>query len=50
MELKNNTNIPYMITAFGERTFGNQYRMGNRVYSSGHIAVTLVSQPVGNMG
>ena len=44
------TNFPYRITAFGERNFGNQYRMGNRVYSSDHIAVTLVSQPIGNMG
>ena len=50
MGLKNSTNIPYMITAFGERTFGNQYRMGNRVYSSDYIAVALVSQSVGSMG
>lgn len=48
--MQNNTNFPYMITAFGERTFGNQYRMGNRVYSSDHIAVALLSQPVGSMG
>ena len=49
MELRSNTNIPYMVTAFGERNFGNQYRMGNRVYSSDYIAVTLVAQSVGNM-
>ena len=39
-----------MLTGFGEINFGKQYRQGNRVYSSEHIAMCLNSQPVGNMG
>ena len=50
MVLKSNTNEPYRIAAFGTRNFGGRFRMGNRVYSSDHIAVALLSQPVGSMG
>lgn len=38
------------MTGFGEINFGRQYRQGNRVYSSDHIAMALNAQPVGNMG
>ena len=51
MELmESNTNFPYRIAAFGERNFGGRFRMGNRVYSSDHISVALLSQPVGSLG
>ena len=51
MELMvSDTNFPYRITAFGERNFGGRFRMGNRVYSSDHIAVALMAQPVGSLG
>lgn len=29
---------------------GKQYRQGNRVYSSEHIAMAILSEPVGNTG
>lgn len=35
---------------FGEINFGKQYRQGNRVYDSDHIAMCLTAQPVGNTG
>jgi hypothetical protein len=38
------------MTGFGEINFGKQYRQGNRVYSSDHIAMALNASPVGNMG
>lgn len=41
---------PVVITGFGSMNFGKQYRQGNRVYSSNHIAMALMSKPVGNMG
>lgn len=41
---------PQLLTGFGEINFGKQYRQGNRVYSSDHIAMALNAQPVGNMG
>lgn len=41
---------PKMICAFGDRSFGGQFRMGNRVYSSNHIAVALLAQSVGGLG
>ena len=51
MELTvSDTNFPYRITAFGERNFGGRFRMGNQVYSSDHIAVALMAQPVGSLG
>ena len=34
----------------GEINFGKQYRQGNRVYSSDHVAMALNASPVGNMG
>lgn len=34
----------------GKINFGKQYRQGNRIYSSNHIAMCLLSQPVGNTG
>jgi hypothetical protein len=46
----NETFKPQLLTGFGEINFGKQYRQGNRVYSSEHIAMTLNAQPVGNMG
>jgi len=41
---------PQLLTGFGEINFGKQFRQGNRVYSSDHIAMALNAQPVGNMG
>ena len=41
---------PQLLTGFGEINFGKQYRQGNRVYSSDHVAMALNAQPVGNMG
>lgn len=46
----NETFKPQLLTGFGEINFGKQYRQGNRVYSSEHIAMALNAQPVGNMG
>lgn len=34
----------------GERNYGEQYRMGNRVYDADGIACCLCAQPVGNAG
>jgi len=42
--------IPVLLGGFGEINFGKQYRQGNRVYSSEHIAMACLSQPVGNTG
>ena len=41
---------PKCLGGFGEINFGKQYRQGNRVYSSNHIAMALNAQPVGTMG
>ncbi len=30
--------------------YGKQFRQGNRVYDSNHIAMCILSQPVGNCG
>ena len=30
--------------------FGKQFRQGNRVYDSDHVAMCLLAQPVGNAG
>ena len=43
-------NKPILLGGFGEKTFGKQYRQGNRVYSSEHIAVCLNASPVGHVG
>lgn len=44
------TNKPKLIGGVGEINFGKQYRQGNRIYDSAHIAMCLLSQPVGNAG
>lgn len=41
---------PELVGGIGEKNFGNQYRQGNRVYSSDSIAMCLNAQPVGNSG
>lgn len=41
---------PKLIGGVGERNFGKQFRQGNRVYSSDHVAMCLTSQPLGNAG
>lgn len=45
-----NTDKPLLVCGFGEINFGKQYRQGNRVYDSEHIAMALNSSPVGNTG
>lgn len=41
---------PVCVGGFGNINFGKQYRQGNRVYSSNHIGMACLSQPVGNTG
>lgn len=41
---------PLLIGGLGEINFGKQYRQGNRVYFSNHIAMAILAEPVGNMG
>lgn len=41
---------PVLVGGIGNKTFGTQYRQGNRVYSSDNIAMCLTAQPVGNTG
>ena len=41
---------PLLVGGLGEINFGKQYRQGNRVYSSNHIAMAVLAEPVGNMG
>lgn len=41
---------PLLVGGLGEINFGKQYRQGNRVYSSNHIAMAILVEPVGNMG
>lgn len=41
---------PVLVGGIGEINFGKQFRQGNRVYSSEHIAMCLLAQPVGNTG
>ena len=40
---------PLLVGGLGEINFGKQYRQGNRVYSSNHIAMAILAEPVGNM-
>ena len=40
---------PILLGGLGEINFGKQYRQGNRVYSSEHIAMAVLAEPVGNM-
>lgn len=44
------SNEPKLIGGIGEINFGNQYRQGNRVYSSDETAMCLTAQPLGNSG
>ena len=48
--MKNNNKKPKLLFGIGEINFGKQYRQGNRVYDSDHIAMCLTAQPVGNTG
>ena len=41
---------PILLGGVGKINFGKQYRQGNRVYDSNHIAMCLTAQPVGNGG
>ena len=41
---------PVLVGGIGEINFGKQFRQGNRVYDANHIAMCLLSQPVGNAG
>lgn len=41
---------PKMLCGFGEPNFGKQYRQGNRIYDSNHVAMCLNASPVGNKG
>ena len=41
---------PILLGGLWEINFGKQYRQGNRVYSSEHIAMAVLAEPVGNMG
>lgn len=45
-----NTDKPKLVGGIGKKNFGKQYRQGNRVYSSEHIAMCLLSSPIGNTG
>ena len=44
------TRMPKLIGGIGKINFGKQYRQGNRVYDSNHVAMAILSQPVGNTG
>ena len=46
----NSGDTPFLLGGVGEINYGKQYRMGNRVYDSNHVAMALLSQPVGNLG
>lgn len=48
--MESNKLKPILLTGFGDKNFGKQYRQGNRVYSSNSVAMALVVQPLGNMG
>lgn len=41
---------PILLGGLGKINFGKQYRQGNRVYSSEHIAMAVLAEPVGNTG
>ena len=41
---------PQLVGGIGEINFGKQFRQGNRVYDSDHVAMCLLAQPVGNAG
>lgn len=41
---------PLLLGGLGDKNYGTQYRQGNRVYSANHIAMCVLSQPIGNSG
>ena len=41
---------PILVGGIGEKNYGKQYRQGNRVYDANGIAMSIMSQPVGNAG
>lgn len=41
---------PILVGGIGNINYGKQYRQGNRVYDAQHIAMAILSQPVGNAG
>lgn len=41
---------PVLVGGIVEINFGKQFRQGNRIYDSEHIAMCLLAQPVGNAG
>ena len=41
---------PEVIGGIGEKSFGQQYPQGNRIYDGDKIATALQSNPVGNSG
>ena len=50
-DIKGQTNEkPILVGGIGEKNFGKQYRQGNRVYDANGIAMSIMSQPVGNAG
>ena len=50
MARKENKDKPILLGGIGEINYGKQYRQGNRVYDSAHIAMAILAQPVGNAG
>lgn len=46
----NSGNKPLLVTGFGKKNFGKQYKQGNRVYDSDCIAMCVTSSPVGHIG
>lgn len=47
---RRNNDKPKLVGGIGEINFGKQYRQGNRVYDSENVAMSLMSQPIGNTG
>lgn len=41
---------PILVGGIGDINFGKQYRQGNRIYSADHIAMCILSSPIGNTG
>lgn len=46
----NSENKPVLVGGIGEKTFGEQYPQGNRIYDSNNIAVAILSSPIGGTG
>ena len=47
---RRNNDKPKLVGGIGEINFRKQYRQGNRVYDSENVAMSLMSQPIGNTG